>query len=100
MSVCCLRTTATATVRIKTKTSAFFLRSSARQQQEPLRRSTQTYIHAHTHGRRGLMMSSGSEEKKFPYRLIDSHLHVWTPGEAPFPYAKGQTAPPGLQESG
>ena len=97
MSVCCLRTTAA----IRTKTSAFLLRSS-RQQQEPLRRYTQTYTHTHTHGRRRMMSTTmaGSEGQKFPYRVIDSHLHVWTPGEAPFPYAKGQIAPPGLQESG
>lgn len=45
-----------------------------------------SYAHTHT----------GS----FPYRLYDSHLHVWTDGSAPFPYAEGQTAPPGLQQSG
>jgi hypothetical protein len=36
----------------------------------------------------------------FPYRLYDSHLHVWTDGQPPFPYAEGQGAPPGLQQSG
>ena len=37
---------------------------------------------------------------EFPFRLIDSHLHVWTQGGSPYPYASGQSAPPGLQASG
>ena len=44
--------------------------------------------------------SSSSKGGAFPYRLTDSHHHVWTAGEAPYPYAKGQSAPPGLQERG
>ncbi|GAB5029448.1 amidohydrolase family protein [Nannochloropsis oceanica] len=44
--------------------------------------------------------SRSSDEGTFPYRLIDSHHHVWTDGEEPFPYANGQSAPPGLQDSG
>lgn len=38
----------------------------------------------------------------FPYRLIDSHLHVWTDGSAQsgYTYASGYEAPPGLHDAG
>ncbi len=44
--------------------------------------------------------AAAAAASRFPYRLYDSHLHVWTDGRAPFPFAEGQGAPPGLQQSG
>src|SRR6056297_1313720 len=45
-------------------------------------------------------VDSVSNKDGFPYRLIDSHHHVWTAGSLPYAYAEGQSAPPGLQEKG
>jgi hypothetical protein len=45
-------------------------------------------------------VDSVSNKDGFPYRLIDSHHHVWTVGSLPYAYAEGQSAPPGLQEKG
>jgi len=81
---------------LSTTTRAFLLRTSSSSSASALSQHLRMASSSSS-----VPSSSGSSSKgAFPYRLIDSHHHVWTAGEAPFPYAKGQSAPPGLQESG
>lgn len=60
----------------------------------------QAHVLARQQLRRATTMAA--EGSPFPYRLIDSHLHVWSDGtaESRYKYAAGYEAPPGLRDAG